>query len=84
MKVYLLITFSSVLLNIIHAENWMNLQDGSLSNLDLLVQKLLLYKHHKQNYIRSAEEGITPVGLKIKKKPAFQPVSEDFKFKWNF
>ena len=27
---------------------------------------------------------ITPVGLKIKKKPAFQPVSEDFEFKWNF
>ena len=26
---------------------------------------------------------ITPVGLKIKKKPAFQPVSEDFEFKWN-
>ena len=27
---------------------------------------------------------ITSVGLKIKKKPAFQPVSEDFEFKWNF
>ena len=26
---------------------------------------------------------ITPVGLKIKKKPAFQPVSENFEFKWN-
>ena len=26
---------------------------------------------------------ITPVGLKIKKKPAFQPVSEDFEFKRN-
>ena len=26
---------------------------------------------------------ITPVGLKIKRKPAFQPVSENFEFKWN-
>ena len=26
---------------------------------------------------------IIPVGLKIKKKPAVQPVSEDFEFKWN-
>ena len=29
------------------------------------------------------EEGIIPSGLKIKKKPAFQPVSEDFEAKWN-
>ena len=26
---------------------------------------------------------ITPVGLTFKKKPAFQPFSEDFEFKWN-
>ena len=29
------------------------------------------------------EEGIIPSGLKIKKKPAFQPVFEDFEAKWN-
>ena len=29
------------------------------------------------------EEGIIPSRLKIKKKPAFQPVSEDFEAKWN-
>ena len=29
------------------------------------------------------EEVIIPSGLKIKKKPAFQPVSEDFEAKWN-
>ena len=27
---------------------------------------------------------ITPVGLTIKKKPAFQQFSEDLEFKWNF
>ena len=41
------------------------------------------YKHHKENYIKSLQEGITPSGLQIKKKPAFLPVSEDFKIKWN-
>ena len=44
---------------------------------------LLRYKHHKLNYIQSLEEGIIPSGLKIKNKPAFQPVSEDFGPKWN-
>ena len=29
------------------------------------------------------EKGIIPAGLKIKKKPAFQPVPEDFEIKWN-
>ena len=41
------------------------------------------YKHHKENYITNLEEGITPSGLQIKKKPAFLPVSEDFESKWN-
>ena len=47
-----------------------------LSHLDLLVQKSLRYKHHKLNYIQSLEEGIIPSGLKIKKKLAFQQMSE--------
>ena len=83
MKIYLLITFSFVLLNVIHAVNWMDFHTGSLSNTDILMQKSLRYKHHKQNYTKSLEEEITPVGLKIKNKLAFQPVSEDFEFKWN-
>ena len=83
MKVYLLITFSFVLLNVIHVVNWMDFHTGSLSNINLLAQKSLRYKYHKENYIESLEEGITPVGLKIKNKLAFQPVSEDFEFKWN-
>ena len=40
------------------------------------------YKH-KENYIKSLEEGITPSGLQIKRKPAFLPVSKDFESKWN-
>ena len=70
-----------MLLNVIHAVNWMDFHTGSLSNTDILMQKSLRYKHHKQNYTKSLEEEITPVGLKIKNKSAFQPVSEDFEFK---
>ena len=63
--------------------NGMVLHGETLSHLDLLLQKSLRYKHHKLNYIRSLGECIIPSGLKIKKKPAFQPVSEDFEVKWN-
>ena len=54
-----------------------------ICHIHLLVQKSRCYKHHKQNYIKSPEEEITPVDLKIKTKLAFQPVLEDFEFKWN-
>ena len=72
-----------VLHNVLPSANGMVLQGETLSHLDVLVQKSLRYKHHKLNYIRSLEEGIIPSGLKIKKNPAFQPVSENFKVKWN-
>ena len=48
----------------------MSVEDGSLSHLDILLQKTLPYKHHKQNYLWSIEEGLTPTGLKLQKKPA--------------
>ena len=56
------------------------LQDGTISHLDLLMQKSMRYKH-KENYIKSLEEGIAPSGLQIKRKPAFLPVSKDFESK---
>ena len=61
----------------------MVLQDGALSHLDLLIQKSMCYKHHKENYIKSLEEGITPSGLQINKKPAFLRVSKYFESQWN-
>ena len=72
-----------VLHNVLPLANGMVLHGETFSHLDLLVQKSLRYKHHKLNYIQSLEEGIIPSELKIKKKPAFQPVSEDFEVKWN-
>ena len=56
----------------------MILQNETLSYLDLLIQKSMRYKHHKENYIKSLEQGILPSGLQIKKKPAFLPVLVDF------
>ena len=54
-----------------------------LSRLDLLLQKSIRYNHHKQNYERSLLEGIIATGLKINKKPAFQPISGNFYQHWN-
>ena len=45
---------------------------------DILLQKLLRYKHRKENSIQSLEEKVIPSGLKINKKPAFALISEDF------
>ena len=72
-----------VLHNVLPLSNGMVLHGETFSHLELLVQKSLRYKHHKLNYIRSLEEDIILSGLKIKKKPAFQPVSKDFEVKWN-
>ena len=87
MKVYFLITSVIYVLHIIivvpHSVYGMVLQDGTLSYLDFLIQISMRYKHHKENYIKSLEEGITPSGLQIKKKTAFLSASEDFESEWN-
>ena len=74
MKDYLVIITSIVHLYIVlKVTNRMN-----VSHLDILLQKTLQHKHHKQNYLRSSEEELTPTRLKLQKKAAFEPVSEDF------
>ena len=87
MKLYFLNISVIYVLNIIivvpHAVDGMILQNETLSYLDLLIQKSMRYKHHKENYIKSIyklhlEQGILPSGLQIKKKPAFLPVLVDF------
>ena len=59
----------------------MVLNDGN-SYLDHLYQKSLRYNHHK-NYKISLEEGVTPTGLKLRKDPAFLPVTDGFQQKWD-
>ena len=74
MKEYPLIT-SSLLIFLAIIQRMVIENDG-LSHLDLLLQKTLRYKHHKEHRIISS-------GLKINEKPAFIPVSNDFTEKWN-
>ena len=66
-----------ILLFVIQLVNGMVLYEGATTALDHLVEKSLRYKH-KQNYIRSLDEGIIPAGLRINKKPAINTVSFDF------
>ena len=60
----------------------MVLYEEATATLDYLVEKSLRYKHHKQNYIRSLDEGIIPTGFRIDKKPAINNVSSDFQNNW--
>ena len=80
MKEYPLIT-SSLLIFLAMVQRMVIENDG-LSHLDLLRQKSLRYKHHKENYLYSLEHGIIPADLKINKKPAFIPISDDFTERW--
>ena len=54
-----------------------------LEHVDKLLQKSLRYKHHQVNYGKSLRCGVIPKGLRIRKDPAFEPISDDFKIKWN-
>ena len=53
------------------------------TNLFLSRPIYIIYIHHKENYLYSLEHVIIPSGLKINKKPAFIPVSNDFTERWN-
>ena len=78
-KVYLLITLYYTYYLI---RKGMVLNDGN-SYLDHLFQKSLCYNHHKENYKISQEEGVTPTGFKLRKDPAFLPVTDSFQQKWD-
>ena len=43
----------------------------------------LRYNNHKENYKISLEEGVTPTGFKLRKDPAFLPVTDSFQQKWD-
>ena len=63
--------------------NGMVFLGGLLSRLDILLQKFTRYNHHQKNYEQGFLEVITPARLKLKKRPAFQPVSAGFDLNWN-
>ena len=69
-------------LNILTLVSQMVIQDGGMSQLYILLQKSLCYKHHRENYTQSLQGKVIPSGLKINKKPAFAPISKDFMVNW--
>ena len=52
--------------------------DGITLKLEHLIQKSIRYQHRHLRYKESLNNGLIPNGLKINKKPAIRPVSEDF------
>ena len=50
---------------------------------DIFFQKFICYSHFKENYLRRLQEGISPGGLMLKKKPVFIAISEDIRSKWD-
>ena len=54
--------------------------DG-LERLDKLLQKI--FKQHQLNYEESLRHGVIPKGLRIRKKPAFEPISDYIQIKWD-
>ena len=78
-QVYLLITLYHIYYL---TRKGMVLKDGN-PYLDYLFQTSLRYNNHKENYKVSLEEGVTPTGLKLRKDPAFLPVTDGFQQKWD-
>ena len=68
--------------NLIIVVNGMVIFDGH-SELDNLLQKSLRHHHHHESYIQSLSEGVIPIGLKLKKKPAIDYISDGFEVQWN-
>ena len=88
-KEYFLINFNNLnILNVFLYLNCLNLVyrmgqfDGSTLHLDHLLQKSIRYQHHQFNYEESLRTGMIPKGLKIKKNPAFNPVTSGFDMQW--
>ena len=52
--------------------------DGGTIKLEHLVQKSIRYQHHHLNYKGSLENGLISKGLKIKKRTAIKPLTENF------
>ena len=68
--------------NLIIVVNGMVIFDG-FSQVDKLLRKSLRHHHHRENCIQSLSEGVIPTGLKLKKKPAINYISDGFEVQWN-
>ena len=79
-SVYLMIIYILLTISLVEGMSLMN--DGT-QHLERLLHKTMRYQHHRQNYEESMRTGIVPKGLRIKKAPAFEPVSKDFYISWD-
>ena len=52
--------------------------NNDFSHFNHLFQKSLCYNHHKENYKITLAEEVIPTGLKLRKDPAFFPVTDEF------
>ena len=55
--------------------NEMVFNNGLLSRTDILFQKSVRCKHHKENYLKILEQDI----IQLRNEPAFASVSEDLR-----
>ena len=62
---------------------WDKFSNWNSSEYRSIGAKITKLQAPQTKFYKEFKEGITTVGLKIKNKPAFQPVSEDFELKWN-
>ena len=81
MRLLLLITLLIFILKIKKVKG-MVFFDGN-SHLDDLYQKFLRYQYHRENCVTSLLEGFIPKGLRIKKRSAFEAVTDHFENQWN-
>ena len=44
---------------------------------------IYIHTHHRENCVTCLLEGFIPFGLRVKKCPAFKPVSDTFEGEWN-
>ena len=54
------------------------LYDGGTIKLEHFVQNSIIYQHHHLNYKEILENGLITKGLKINKRPAIKPVTENW------
>ena len=75
MIIYILLTISSI--------EGMSLMNDGTQRPERLLYKTMRYQHHRQNYVESMRTETVPKGLRIKKAPAFEPISKNFYIGWD-
>ena len=54
-----------------------------MQSYESINNKNVCYEHHSRNFDESILRDITPIGLRIKKKPGINVISPDFMQQWN-